>query len=141
MTTQNTPLVKGSRPTPVLSSLFWALLAIFISILGFMTVSYFILAIREYGKFVFPAILSIFLFLSVALLVIAIREKVEKTFKIFLILTGASALGTAVGVLLENFLTGTVGEGMFFILGVIIAPIGFLAGIIGSMVCFTKRST
>ena len=140
MKIQNTSLIKTSKPTQILSSLFWALVAIFITILGFMVVSYFILAFREYGKFIFPSILAIFLLLSIALLVIAIRERVEKIIKIFLILTGASAIGTAIGVLLENFLTGTVGESIFFVIGVIIAPIGFLVGMVGSMaLLFIKR--
>lgn len=113
MTAQNTPTVKNLRSSPVLSSLFWTLFATFISILGVMGASYFILTLREYGKFIFPAILSIFLLISLALLVIAIREKIGKILKVFLIITGASAVGAAVGILLENFLTSTVGEGIF----------------------------
>ena len=141
MTTQNTQLVKGSKPTPLLSSLFWTLVAIFISLLGIVVALNLDLTLRNYGKYIFPAILSIFLLLSVALLVITIKEGVRKILKIFLVLTAASALGTAVGILLENLLTGTYGEGIFFVIGVIIAPLGFLVGIIGSIVLFVKRSS
>ena len=44
------------------------------------------------------------------------------------------------GILLDNFLTGTYAEGIFFIIGVVIAPIGFLVGLIGSIVFFVKKS-
>ncbi len=140
MKIQNAPSNKANKPTLMLSSLFWTLVAIFITILGFIAVSYFILAFREYGKFIFPLILTIFLLLSIALLAIAIRQRVEKMIKIFLMLTGASATGIAVGVLLENFLTGTVGEPIFFAIGIIVAPIGLMVGMVGSMVLlFIKR--
>jgi hypothetical protein len=141
MTSQNTRLEKSNKPTPLLSSLFWALVALFIITLGVVLALNLDLPLRDYGKYIFPAVLSVFLLLSIALLVIAIRERVRKILKVFLILTAASALGIAVGIMLENFLTGTYGEGIFLIIGVIIAPIGFLAGLIGSIVLFVKRST
>ena len=142
MTAQNTKITKGYKPTTLLSSLFWALVAIFIIILGItVALNLDVSLLRNYGKYVFPAVLSFFLLLSIVLLVVAIRENIRKILKIFLILTAASALGTAAGIILENLLTGTIGEGVFFIIGVVIAPIGFLAGIIGSIVLFVKRRT
>jgi hypothetical protein len=141
MTSQNTRLEKSNKPAPLLSSLFWALVAIFIIILGVVIALNLDLPLRDYGKYTFPAVLSVFLLLSIALLVVAIRERVRKILKVFLILTAASALGIALGVLLENFLTGTYSEGIFLVIGVIIAPIGFLVGLIGSIVLFVKRKT
>ena len=141
MTSQNARLEKSNKPTPLLSSLFWALVAIFIIILGVVLALNLDLPLRDYGKYIFPAVLSVFLLLSIALLVVAIRERVRKILKVFLILTAASALGIAVGVMLENFLTGTYSEGIFLVIGVIIAPIGFLVGLIGSIVLFVKRNT
>ena len=141
MTSQNTRLEKPNNPAPLLSSLFWALVAIFIIVLGVVLALNLDLPLRDYGKYIFPAVLSVFLLLSIALLVVAIRERVRKILKVFLILTAASALGIAVGVMLENFLTGTYGEGIFLVIGVIIAPIGFLVGLIGSIVLFMKRNT
>ena len=141
MTSQNTRLENPNRPTLLLSSLFWALVAIFIIVLGVVLAFNLDLPLRDYGKYIFPAVLSVFLLLSIALLVVAIRERVRKILKVFLILTAASALGIAVGVMLENFLAGTYGEGIFLVIGVIIAPIGFLVGLIGSTVLFVKRNT
>lgn len=131
--------VKDKKPSITLTAIFWTIIAVFISIGIITTVSWYFLPFRAYGKFVFPSVLAVFLILSIALLIIAIREKIEGIFGKFLILTGASAVGTAVGILLENFLTGTVGESIFFVVGVMIAPVGFLVGIIGSMVLFVKR--
>ena len=141
MTSQNTRLEKSNKPTPLLSSLFWALVAIFIIILGVVLALNLDLPLRDYGKYIFPAVLSVFLLLSIALLVVTIRERVRKILKVFLILTAASALGIAAGIILENFLAGTYGEGIFLVIGEIIAPIGFLVGLIGSIVLFVKRNT
>jgi hypothetical protein len=140
MTNQNTRLEKSNKPTPLLSSLFWALVAIFIIILGVVFALNLDLPLRDYGKYIFPAVLSVFLLLSIALLVVAIRERVRKILKVFLILTAASALGIAAGIMLENFLTGTYAEGIFLVIGIIIAPIGFLIGLIGSIILFVKRN-
>jgi len=130
---------KYKKPSITLASIFWALVAVFISIGIITTVLYYFIPFRAYGKFIFPSILAVLLILSIVLLVIAVKEKVGGILGKFLILTGASAIGIAVGIILENFLTGTVGESIFFIIGVMIAPIGFLVGVIGSMVLFVKR--
>ena len=100
MTSQNTRLEKPNKPAPLLSSLFWALVAIFIIVLGVVLAFNLDLPLRDYGKYIFPAVLSVFLLLSIALLVVAIRERVRKILKVFLILTAASALGIAVGIIL-----------------------------------------
>ena len=71
MTSQNTRLEKSNKPTPLLSSLFWALVAIFIIILGVVLAFNLDLPLRDYGKYIFPAVLSVFLLLSIALLVVA----------------------------------------------------------------------
>jgi hypothetical protein len=132
-------MTDSNKPTSLLSFLFWTLVAIFISILGFVLALNLDLPLRGYGKYIMPAILSVFLLVSIALLVIAIREKVRKILKTFLLLTAASSLGIALGIILENLLTGTYGEAIFLAIGVIIAPIGFLVGIIGSIVLFVKK--
>ena len=101
-----------------------------------------------------PVIAVNFASVSIAFLVLAIRQKLEKLFKRFLILTGASAVGIPVSILLhgavfglfiklfgENFWerTGIGDEPFFFILAVIVCPIAFLVGAIGSIVLFVKR--
>lgn len=74
--------------------------------------------------------------------------------KIFLLLTGASAAGFFVSVLLHNFLYGLFivlfGEGfwknigfpdepIFFIIALLVCPAGFLLGITGSAVILIKK--
>jgi len=75
--------------------------------------------------------------------------------KKFLILTGASVAGFFVSVVLHNFIYGLfihffgkdfwnrIGSGgdepVFFILAIIVCPIGFLIGAIGSTVLFAKK--
>jgi len=69
--------------------------------------------------------------------------------KKFLILTGASAIGLPVFVLLHNAIyglfilwfgadfwdrTGLGDEPVFFIMAIVICPLGFLVGIVGSVV-------
>ena len=130
---------KTKNPTNILTAIFWTLVAIFIFIVIIVGAVNYLSAFRAYGKFLIPSIITIFLLLSITLLILAIKENIEGIFGKFLILTGASAVGIAAGILLENFLTGTIGESIFFIIGVVIAPIGFLVGIIGSIVFFAKK--
>jgi len=78
---------------------------------------------------------------------------VEGTLKKFLILAGGSAvlffisvvlhnlfyaLGTVTGhITLLKYLTGTF-DVAFFLIAVIVCPIGFLVGVVGSIVLFVK---
>lgn len=66
--------------------------------------------------------------------------------KKFLILTGASAVGFFVFAILHNLVSALlstvfnseVEEPVFFILAVIVCPLGFLIGAIGSIIEFLK---
>jgi len=60
-----------------------AIVVIFVSIGGVTVSLYLNLHLREYGKFIFPAILDIFLLLSVALLAIAIKKNWKASLKGF----------------------------------------------------------
>jgi ABC-type multidrug transport system permease subunit len=81
------------------------------------------------------------------LLVLTARAKLKKMPKAFLLLTGASAVGLPVFAVLHNlvyalfiyffgegFWGGIGDEPVFFILAVIVSPIAFLVGAIGSIV-------
>jgi len=95
---------------------------------------------------------SVFLLLGVALIFLTVKEKVGGTLKKFLLLTGASAAGIFVFVLLHNLVYGLFiywfgadfwGEGdepVFFIMAVLVCPIGFLVGAVGSIVLAIKKS-
>jgi len=98
---------------------------------------------------------AVFLLLGVALIVFTIREKVEGMSKKFFLLTGASAVGFLVSILLHNALSGLFGnwfgdgflavglmgeEPFFFILAVIVCPLGFAVGVVGSMFLAIRSS-
>jgi len=96
-----------------------------------------------------------FFSLGVALIVLTVKEKVGGMSKKFLILTGASAVGLPVFILLHNAIYGLfiywfgadfwdrLGPGgdepFFFIMAILVCPIGFLVGVVGSIVLAIKN--
>jgi hypothetical protein len=105
---------------------------------------------------------SIFMIVSSAILVIfssvliglTLVQKVEGKLKKFLILTGASAAGFFICVLLHNIfyaleqITGHMAilsylmkalEVIFFLIAIFACPIGFIIGAIGTIVMFSKK--
>jgi len=97
---------------------------------------------------------ALFFLLGLALLILAIKADVDKTFKIFLILTGAAAVGIFASMLLHNFVYGAFiklfgpdfwertvlgDEPFFFIMAIFICPIADLVGTVGSIVLIIRR--
>lgn len=138
--------MKGKLSWPI----FWALVVVFVAVLSIM-------AIRVEGllNIWFIAIGgAVFLLLGVALIVLTVKEKVRGMPKKFLLLTGASSAGIPVSVLLHNAVYGLfilwfgadfwdrVGLGdepVFFALAIIICPLAFLVGVVGSIVLAIKN--
>ena len=87
----------------------------------------------------FAAIAIIFCALAITLLVLSLKLKDPLMQKIFFILTGASAAAIPVCAILHNVVYGLfyVGKGgdeaFFFILAVIVCPILFAVGMLGSI--------
>ena len=90
--------------------------------------------------------------LGVTLIVLTVKKKVRGIRKKFLLLTGASAVGIPVFVILHNlvyallilwfgedFWGGSGDEPVFFIMAIIVCPIGFLVGAVGSVVLAIKN--
>ncbi|MBA7485596.1 hypothetical protein ES707_21144 [subsurface metagenome] len=130
-------------------SIFWALVGVFIIAVCAM-------AIPAFGELVmgllFIAIAgAVFLVLGGVLIFLTVRQKVGGLIKKFLLLTGASAVGIPVSVFLHNAVYGLFiyffGEGFwsggdepfFFIMGVIVCPLGFLVGVVGNIVLVIRR--
>jgi len=122
-------------------SIFWALAAVFVIEMGMM-----FSGMWQNGYAIFAG-LAVLFGLGVTLLVLAARAKMKKILKAFLLLTGASAAGMPLFVVLHNVVYGLFiyffGEGfwngigdepVFFILAVMVCPIAFLVGAIGSIV-------
>jgi hypothetical protein len=78
--------------------------------------------------------------LGMALLFLTLKRRVEGILKVFLLLAGASAIGMLIFGILHNvvsFLVDTE-EPVFFILAVLICPIGLLVGVIGTIILAIK---
>jgi hypothetical protein len=128
-------------------SIFWATVAVFVVVVGMMFIG------MPLNGYVLFALLAAFFGLGVTLLVLAARAKLSKMLKAFLLLTGASAVGLPVFAVLHNlvyalfvyffgqgFWGGIGDEPIFFILAVIVSPIAFLVGAIGSIVLGARES-
>jgi len=132
--------VKGRASWP----LFWALIAVFV----FVVCLFLIEPLNDLfgGSGLFLAPFAVCFLLAVALLVFTLREKVAGLLKSFFLLTAASAAGVFVFILLHNAVYGLFihffGEGfwnggdepVFFIMALIVCPLGFLTGAVGSIV-------
>ncbi len=122
-------------------SIFWALVAVFFLVVGMIFVG------MPLSGYVFFAVLAGFFGLGVTLLVLAARAKLKKMPKAFFLLTGASAVGLPLFAVLHNavyalfiyffgegFWNGIGDEPFFFVMAVLVCPIAFLVGAIGSIV-------
>lgn len=127
--------------------LFWALIAVFILIVCFFLIEPFNELLQGSELFLSPFI--VFFLLGIALLVFTLREKAGGLLKLFFLLTAASATGVLVFVLLHNgfYALAMVADHIpvldvvleflhaaSFIIAIIVCPLGFLAGAVGSVV-------
>jgi len=133
--------------------IFWALLGVFAAL------AIAVLApIRDFLRFGVPGGFAVILVLGAAftllggaLLFFALREKASR----FLMLAGASAAGIVISILLHNFIYGLgivwfgadfwdrIGLGdeiVFFFMAILVCPIGFLVGVVGSVVVAIRQS-
>ena len=135
--------MKGRLSWPI----FWALVGVFVVIASV----FFIPAVRELLMGLLFLIISgaVFFLLGVALIFLTVKEKVGGMLKKFLILTGASSAGFFVSFLLHNAIYGLVyvkilnrpdlDEPFFFVMAVLVCPVGFLVGAVGSIVLAIKE--
>lgn len=139
------------KRTNMLTTVFWALVGMFIVILC----QFFIPAFGELLRgsvFLVPFI--IFSSLGGILIFSTIKDRVKGMLKKFLLLTGASAAGFSVGVFLHNafYALGVITKHItvlnrlmealhivFFFLAIPVCPLGFLAGATGSIILFIKE--
>lgn len=97
---------------------------------------------------------TIFFLLGLSLLILAVKAELDKTLKIYLIVTSASAVGIFASMVLHNLVyglfihfwgedfwqrTGMEDEPLFFIMAIFVCPIAYLVGTIGSIVLFFRR--
>jgi len=129
--------------------IFWITAAFFI-----ITISnIFIMNLIDlFNRYLFFASALVLPCLGIALVILAARAKFTRISKVFLILTGASAIGMVVGSVLHNlvyalfikifgegFWAGIGDEPVFFIFATILCPLALLTGIIGGIVLIAKK--
>ena len=131
-------------------AIFWALVVVFAVTAGVFLIPTF----RELiTGFPFIIISGVVLFLlGVALVFLTVKEKVAGMLKKFLLLTGASPAGIIVSILLHNAVYGLFiyffgadfwnggDEPFFFIMAIVVCPLGFLVGAVGSIVLAIRKS-
>ncbi len=127
-----------------ITTIFWALIGVFVMIISDMIIPQLIPTLRSFMiPIMFISWIAFFL-LGLALVVFIVKKKVsglQGWLKRFLLLTGSSAVGFFVFVILHNavYALFKVEEHFFFILAVIVCPLGFLVGAIGTIVIFFKK--
>lgn len=129
--------------------IFWALVGVFVVIASVFLIP----AARELlmGFAFLIASGTVFFLLGVALIFLTVREKVRGKLKKFFILTGASSAGFFVSFLLHNAIYGLLiywfgadfwkggDEPFFFVMATVVCPVGFLVGVVGSIVIAIKE--
>jgi len=130
---------------------FWLLLGIFVFVLGQLFIPLVENLFRGSLLFLLPFI--IFSLCGALLIFLTLKKKVEGNLKKFLLLTGFSASCIFVGIFLHNFFyaIGVITEHIFglyhfvqllhvifFVIAMIICPIGFLIGTIGVIIIIRK---
>ena len=130
---------------------FWALVAVFLLTAG----EFCIPAVRELVRgrqfLILPIIFSL---LGAVLLIFTLVMKIRGLIGWFLLLTGGSAAGFFVFILLHNmfYALGTISSqiailsylmeiihAVFFFASIFVCPLGFLIGAIGSIILFIKK--
>ena len=123
-------------------SIFWALVGVFVIVVSTIFIPPAVILLMPLGLLpaIFLAAIVVFVLLSVALLFLTVKTKVGGILKKFLLLTGASAVGLPVFVLLHNVVSGlfNIEEPVFFIMAIFVCPIGFLFGAVGTIVLAIK---
>jgi len=119
-------------------SIFWAMVGVFVIVVS-------IIFIRPLLHGVYLPVLlpgmAVFFLLGVTLIVLTVKTKVRGMLKGFLLLTGASPVGMAVFGILHNVVSALFNteEPVFFITALIVCPIGFLVGAVGTIVVAIKK--
>jgi hypothetical protein len=123
---------------------FWALVAVFILIICLFVIPAFGELLG--GSLLFLTPFALFFLLGIALIIFSLRGRVSGWLKKFFILTGASAAGVLVSVLLHNLVYGLFAhfagadfwnggdEFFFFIMAIVVCPLGFLVGVVGTII-------
>ena len=118
--------------------IFWTLVVVFAISMAMMFAPF--LPMR-YSSFIASPILVV---LGVVLSILTVESQMEERLKKFLLMTGASPMGSVVFGYLHNRVSGILkaeDDPVFFILANVVCPVVFVVGAIGSIVLKAKRKT
>ena len=120
-------------------SVFWALVGVFFIVVSMIAVPR-PLWPSGFPPAIFLSAIGVFVLLGVVLLFLVVKTKGGGKLKKFLLLTGASAVGLPVFVLLHNLVGGlfNIEEPVFFTMAIFVCPVGFLVGAVGTIVLAIK---
>jgi hypothetical protein len=121
------------KPNRRVKILFWLMVASAIIAVGFLFPS------LPYFGVIKNILFGITALIGILLVVFTLLEKIEKLFKSFLILTGASAIGLFGGFFIGLLYYISRFFEYFYNLMLILCPIGLITGLIGCIVLFIKR--
>ncbi len=129
----------------------------FFALLVFLTILVIIsMLLPDYGSLLGKNILILWMSIGLSglgLVILTYRQKISGKVKTFLLLSGFSAVGFVLGVVLHNlfYALGILAEnlavlntflafleGSFFLIAVILCPIGLLVGLVGTIVLWGK---
>jgi hypothetical protein len=143
--------VEISQKENTLTIIFYLLAAVFVFAISII----FIPAFRGFLSGIFMIISGVILVILGSILIgLTLVQKVEGKLKKLLVLTGASAAGFFVFALLHNIfyalaqVTGHITilsylmkafEVIFFLIAIFACPIGFLVGVVGTIIMFNKK--
>ena len=125
----------------LLRLVFWATVAVFIIII--CTIIADIPTTGTLPGYILFISIALYLLLGVLLIVLTVKVKAGGKLKRFLLLTGYSAAGLPVFVVLHNLVSGLleIEEAVFFTLATVVCPLGFLVGAIGTIIFTVKTKT
>ena len=101
----------------------------------------FILILLPFGVVSLPLSL-VYILLGIVLIFLTLKSKVKGRLKVFLLLTGFSSAGLLLGLLhgfFEVWGLDTL-QVVFFYIGVVVSPILFIIGVIGSLVILRRKN-
>ena len=123
----------NKKPSKRVKVLFWLVIAFSIITAGFLFPN------LPYFNYIKNVLFGITSLIGILLIIFSSIEKIEKLFKSFLILTGASALGLFGGFFIGLLYYISRFFEYFYNLMLILCPIGLITGLIGCIVLFIKR--
>ncbi len=144
-------LIKRKGFSPI--KIFWILVITFAIAVTYIFIPMSV-SIRRPLWPLFVALAIISLLLGAILIFLTIKKETKKWSKRFLLLTGFSVIGMPVSIILHNFIYGLfiylfgqnfwegIGlpdEPLFFIIAIIVCPVGFLVGTIGNITLLIKQ--